>query len=30
MEPDLEPSVFYDLTEEGGAWVLGLTIGHGW
>jgi hypothetical protein len=26
----LEPSVFYDLTEEGGTWVLGLTIGHEW
>lgn len=26
----LEPSVFYDVTEEGGTWVLGLTIGHEW
>jgi hypothetical protein len=26
----LEPSVFYDATEKGGTWVLGLTIGHGW
>ena len=25
----LEPSLFYDVTEEGGAWVLGLTIGKG-
>ena len=25
----LEPSLFYDVTEEGDAWVLGLTIGKG-
>lgn len=24
----LEPTVFYDLTEAGSTWVLGLTIGH--
>lgn len=26
----LEPSLFYDVTEEGGTWVLGLSIGHSW
>ncbi len=26
----LEPSLFYDVTEEGGTWVFGLTIGHEW
>ena len=27
VKAHLEPSVFNDLTEEGGTWVLSLTIG---
>ncbi len=27
-ELHLEPSLFYDITEEGGTWVFGLTFAY--